>query len=103
MGGTRSFLLDAKSREQLQTFSGHQKSIFCHALSPDGTRLATGSPDGTVKLWDVTTGQETMSLPVTDPEAITFNQDGSRLLVGLHNGEVRAYDAPPDGQEQDPL
>ena len=32
------------------------------AWSPDGTRLATASDDGTVRIWDPTTGHPTTTL-----------------------------------------
>ena len=32
------------------------------AFSPDGKRLASASGDGTVKVWDAATGQETLTL-----------------------------------------
>ncbi len=32
--------------------SGHDDWVYCVALSPDGTKLASGSADGTVKLWN---------------------------------------------------
>ena len=32
------------------------------AFSPDGKRIASGSQDETVKVWDATSGQETLTL-----------------------------------------
>jgi len=35
---------------------GHQGAVWGAALTPDGRLLASGSFDGTVKLWHVSTG-----------------------------------------------
>src|ERR1017187_11039274 len=47
-----------KSRgEQLMTLIGHSNYVLCVAFSPDGTTLASGSADHTVKLWNAKTGE----------------------------------------------
>jgi len=40
------------------TLYGHQGDVGCVAFGPDGTRIATGSSDQTIRLWDSTTGEE---------------------------------------------
>ncbi|MEK7676209.1 MAG: WD40 repeat domain-containing protein [Verrucomicrobiota bacterium] len=44
-------VVNAASGTLAATLSGHADWVYCAALSPDGTRLASGSADGTVKLW----------------------------------------------------
>jgi len=86
-------MFDADSRKILRVFSGHQGYVGRFSISADGSRLATCSPDGTAKLWDVASGQETLSLPVPDPRAIALSPDGRKLIVGTLQGELRVYDS----------
>jgi WD40 repeat protein len=46
--------------------------------------LASGSNDGTVKLWDVVTGQEVLTLKghAAGVSSVAFSPDGKRLAVG---------------------
>jgi len=37
----------------LRTFAGHSSAVNSVALSPDGTRLLSGSNDRTLRVWDV--------------------------------------------------
>ena len=45
----------------LLTLKGHTDRVTSVAYSPDGKRLASGSGDKTVKVWDLQTGQELLT------------------------------------------
>jgi WD40 repeat protein/tRNA A-37 threonylcarbamoyl transferase component Bud32 len=65
----------------LFTLYGHSGPVQQVVYSPDGTRLATASSDGTVKVWDARTGQELLTRPMHPGWAVrvSFSPDGSRL------------------------
>ncbi len=88
----------------LNTFWDHDHPISAVAFSPDGALLATSSyvrhrdidppVEGMVKLWDVATGAETMTLrhgghtPLTQ---IVFTPDGAHLAASTWSSRVYVW------------
>jgi len=52
-----------KDEENILVLRGHSKQVTCLGISLDGTTLASGSHDSSVKLWDVQSCQCTRTIP----------------------------------------
>ena len=101
--GQKSLTLQA-----MLTLTGHNGRVSSVAFSPDGTRLASASGNGSgtpgepgeVKVWDATSGQEILTLKGhTDRvTSIAFSPDGKRLASASSDRTVKVWDAA-SGQE----
>ncbi len=89
--------------------SGHEYPVYGVTWSPDGTRLATGSRDGTVRIWDAETGQPLRICGEVQwrvmPEwmrnivrSVAWSADGARLAAA-ENHNVQLWD-PNTGQRR---
>ena len=58
-------LWDPSTGQQITSVKGHSGPVVSAAISPDRTKLATGSFDKTVKMWDIASGQMLWSTPET--------------------------------------
>src|SRR5262245_27543472 len=78
-------LLDPALRKSIESIRGHLIVAFRSAFSPDGRRLfSTDRRQEAVKLWDVATRQELLTLAGADSGVSTarWSADGNMILVG---------------------
>ena len=75
-------------------YGGHPGSVFTVAYSADGTLLASGGWDGTVRLWHPDTGSEISVLAGhTRPvRSVAFAPDGALLASGGRDRSIRLWD-----------
>lgn len=73
--------------------TGHRYPVTALGWSQDGTRLATGSDDKTVRLWAAATGGclAVMAGHGGLVTACTFSADGSRLVSASYDGTLRLW------------
>src|SRR5262249_8427916 len=69
---------------------GHRSWINSITFSTDGRLLATGSSDGTLKLWDASKWQEQLTFSAGDGEirSVAFAPDGKTLAAGTRYGKI---------------
>ncbi|MCW5943472.1 MAG: hypothetical protein KIS66_14665 [Fimbriimonadaceae bacterium] len=74
---------DLKSRKRIGNLKGHGDMVIWAAVAPSGRVAATGSVDGTVKVWDTVNCKELAALPqqsfVGSP--VCFTADGKYLVT----------------------
>ena len=87
------FTLAEISPHHITNFDEHTAEVLSVSSSPDEEILASGSPDGTVKLWDVETQTNIATFPHTaEVLSVSFSPDGRILASGLWDGTIELWD-----------
>src|SRR5205814_2864515 len=78
----------------LVTLTGHTDRVTSAAFDPTGSRIVTGSEDGTAKVWDPATGAAVLTFKghAGGVTAVAFSRDGSRLVTGSRDRTARVWD-----------
>jgi WD40 repeat protein len=68
------------------------------AFSPDGISFVSSDADGTVRIWDASSGEQQRELLKAHDEAevwaVAFSPDGGTIASGGEDGAIRLWDAP---------
>jgi WD40 repeat protein len=87
-----SKLIKYKLKKECE-LTGHEHQIYSLAFHPNGKMLASGSRDGTIKLWSLSQGKllQTLTGHTTWVSAIAFDRTGQVLASGSGDKTIKLW------------
>jgi len=92
-GFNRVQLRNAINGELIAQLKGHRSEIYLLAFSPDGTRLVSGSMDGTARIWNLLdyTTIAILKNHVGSVTCLCISSDGTLVATGSLDGRVHIW------------
>jgi WD40 repeat protein len=90
-------VVDMTTRKTRGLLKGHVGGAGSIAFTPDSKTLASGSGDGTTRIWNLDLMAEVAALraQAQGVSFIAFSHDGNLLATGGNDGTVRLWEAAP--------
>lgn len=88
-------LLSGLSDRSRRAITVHEDMVEAFDVSHDGTTFATGSYDGSLRVWNVDDGVGIACIQATpgaDVYSVSFSPDGQRVVSGSEDRSVRIWD-----------
>jgi len=88
------FVFEAKTGKDFLTLRGHSKAVTALAWQADGNVLYSASDDGTVRAWDLHTGEEKAKWTASDEGTLDLavSKQGAIATAG-RNGSIALWEA----------
>jgi len=80
--------------QALMTLRGHSDGVFGMAVSPDGKRIVSSGVDKTIRVWDVSTGNQMMVLKGHEGVVgdVAISPDGKRIVSVSSDKTAKVWD-----------
>ena len=75
--------------------TGHVRGVTSVAITPDGSRIVSGSLDATIRIWDLAKGTpvgEPLTGHAGEVTAVAVTPDGRRIVSGSLDATIRIWD-----------
>lgn len=86
----------------LRTLTGHTRTVYAVAVTPDGKRAISASADATLKIWDLSSDKELFTLQghTHYVYAVAVTPNGQLIISGSEDGTLKVWDLETGAEQR---